>query len=291
MNLLAVRLLSAFLGVVSVVVYCATFRLPVDDQEWSFHQVSVLSCRLTRHVEGLGDVSVVIKAGQVSQLVLPSLNMRNLEGTAEFSMAPESWNHTGQAFELGVRGKESSDGMLFTLDIPPLEWVSMMTRPLQIRLAVYDKSTTEIIRLEMPTTGFSFQLPALTHCLAGLLPYNFEQLKTTVLYFEPGKTELTEAQLLRLADIAHYLEWDGSVVGMSIDSYTDSSGHRLDNLRLSELRGDRVYRYLMSKGIQPTQVINLRHHGQRYPIAENGTKQGRDLNRRVEITLKSMHDS
>lgn len=283
--------LSAFLGIVPVVVYCATFRMPVDDQEWSFHQVSVLSCRLTRHVEGLGDVSVVTKAGQVSQLVLPSLNVRNLGGTAEFSMAPESWNHTGQVFEVGVRGKESSDGMHFTLDIPPLEWVSMMTRPLQLRLAVYDKSTTEVVRLEMPTTGFSFQLPALTHCLTGLLPYNFEQLKTTVLYFEPGATELTEAQQLRLADIAHYMEWDGSVVGMSIDSYTDSSGHRLDNLRLSELRGNRVYRYLMSKGIQSTQVINLRHHGQRYPIAENGTQQGRELNRRVEITLKSMHDS
>ena len=79
-------------------------------------------------------------------------------------------------------------------------------------------------------------------------------------------------------------------MGMSIDSYTDDSGHRLDNLRLSEQRGNRVYRYLMSRGIQPTQVIHLRHHGQRYPIAENGTKRGRDLNRRVEITLKSMHD-
>ena len=118
--------------------------------------MSVLSCRLTRYVDGLGDISVVLKAGQVSQLVLPSLTARNLGATAEFFMAPEPWNHSGQSFELGVQAQESHDGMEFTVDIPPLEWVSMMLRPLQLQLTLHDKNTTEVVRLEVPTTGFCF---------------------------------------------------------------------------------------------------------------------------------------
>ncbi|WP_281647158.1 OmpA family protein [Parendozoicomonas sp. Alg238-R29] len=270
----------------AAVTYSARFRLPIDDYNWDFERVGGLACRLSRHIEGFGEISMVTGAGLVSTLVLNTLSVRNFDGTVRFFMKPEVWNHKDHEVELGVEHRESDQGMQFTLDVHPLKWITMMCRPYQLLLEIYDKDQQRIAALEIPTTGFSFQLTNMTDCLVDLLPYNFDQLKKTVLYFEPGRAQLTDSQRLKLADIAEYLEWDGSVVGMSIDAYTDSSGYRLDNLLLSEKRGNSVYRYFIAKGVKPTQVLDLRHHGQRYPAENNVTRKGRELNRRVEINLK-----
>ena len=77
-------------------------------------------------------------------------------------------------------------------------------------------------------------------------------------------------------------EFDKTVI--LVDGHTDSTGSVAFNQKLSEQRGASVGRYLESQGIDPRR-IETRGFGPHQPMAGNGTAQGRELNRRVELTL------
>ena len=70
----------------------------------------------------------------------------------------------------------------------------------------------------------------------------------------------------------------------SVEGYTDASGNKDKNQRLSEDRAYSVKAYLVDKGINPAR-LSAKGFGPEKPIASNKTKKGRELNRRVEINL------
>jgi len=70
----------------------------------------------------------------------------------------------------------------------------------------------------------------------------------------------------------------------SIEGYTDISGKRDKNQKLSENRAYSVKAYLIEKGIDEGR-LTAKGFGPDKPIASNKTKKGRELNRRVEINL------
>jgi outer membrane protein OmpA-like peptidoglycan-associated protein len=71
---------------------------------------------------------------------------------------------------------------------------------------------------------------------------------------------------------------------LHIDGYTDSQGTSSYNQILSENRAQAVASWFTERGIDNSQVT-VQGHGEADPTATNGTAQGRQLNRRVEITL------
>lgn len=66
--------------------------------------------------------------------------------------------------------------------------------------------------------------------------------------------------------------------------YTDSTGPAAYNMGLSVRRADSVKNYLVSQGV-PADRIYTEGKGENDPIASNATREGRALNRRVEIEL------
>lgn len=71
-------------------------------------------------------------------------------------------------------------------------------------------------------------------------------------------------------------------VNVSLTGYTDSSGPKAYNLRLSKLRAQSVKKHLVSNGINADRLI-CDGRGEANPIASNKTKEGRAKNRRVEV--------
>jgi OOP family OmpA-OmpF porin len=69
-----------------------------------------------------------------------------------------------------------------------------------------------------------------------------------------------------------------------IIGHTCSIGSMESNQILSEERAKSVERYLIENGI-PADKINREALGERRPIADNGTEEGRIKNRRVEFAL------
>lgn len=69
-----------------------------------------------------------------------------------------------------------------------------------------------------------------------------------------------------------------------VAGYTDSKGTEAYNQKLSQQRATAVASYLTSKGITAIRFETI-GFGEKNPIADNSTEQGRAQNRRVELTL------
>jgi OOP family OmpA-OmpF porin len=66
--------------------------------------------------------------------------------------------------------------------------------------------------------------------------------------------------------------------------HTDSVGSDAYNQRLSVRRAEAVKSYLVSKGIEKNRVYT-EGKGEKQPVADNKTSEGRAKNRRVEIEV------
>lgn len=77
-------------------------------------------------------------------------------------------------------------------------------------------------------------------------------------------------------------EFDKTIIVVA--GYTDSKGSDTYNQSLSEKRANSVASYLKTKKVKPVrfEVVGF---GEQNPIADNTTKEGRTLNRRVELSL------
>lgn len=77
-------------------------------------------------------------------------------------------------------------------------------------------------------------------------------------------------------------EYEKTII--EVAGHTDSRGPASYNQRLSERRAGSVADYLRSQGIMDQRMV-VRGYGEEFPIASNETEQGRQQNRRVELTL------
>jgi OOP family OmpA-OmpF porin len=66
--------------------------------------------------------------------------------------------------------------------------------------------------------------------------------------------------------------------------HTCSIGTDAYNQKLSVRRAESVKAYLVSKGVEPNRIYT-EGKGEKQPVANNGTKEGRMKNRRVEIEV------
>ena len=70
-----------------------------------------------------------------------------------------------------------------------------------------------------------------------------------------------------------------------VAGHTDSTGTEAHNKALSERRAMSVKNALVGQGVSPTRITTV-GFGQSTPIADNTTEAGRQLNRRVIVTIK-----
>lgn len=71
---------------------------------------------------------------------------------------------------------------------------------------------------------------------------------------------------------------------IEIAGHTDSTGTDAYNQQLSQRRADSVAAYLRTRNVLPDRMITV-GAGESRPVATNDTPEGRQLNRRVELTL------
>ncbi|MEM9289086.1 MAG: OmpA family protein [Sphingomonadales bacterium] len=101
--------------------------------------------------------------------------------------------------------------------------------------------------------------------------------------FETDSAALQPAFYAVLNDVAGILK-DYEKTYIDVAGHTDSTGSDQYNMQLSLQRAGAVSAYLESNGILPARLLT-RGYGESLPVADNGTPQGRQANRRVEIGL------
>tara|TARA_R110000782_G_scaffold44075_5_gene98764 strand:+ start:1774 stop:2472 length:699 start_codon:yes stop_codon:yes gene_type:complete len=101
--------------------------------------------------------------------------------------------------------------------------------------------------------------------------------------FATNSADLSPAFFNVLNSVGKVLaEYEQTVV--EVAGHTDSTGTDSYNQGLSERRANSVSAYLQGRGVIPQRLITL-GMGESRPIADNGTESGRQINRRVEITM------
>jgi outer membrane protein OmpA-like peptidoglycan-associated protein len=101
--------------------------------------------------------------------------------------------------------------------------------------------------------------------------------------FTTGSSILQAGAVERLRPMASYLRGNPGV-RVQIDGHTDSQGTAGVNQTLSDDRAEAVRRSLSSMGIDWGRIDAI-GHGEDMPVADNAMVEGRQQNRRVEITL------
>ncbi|EQD72573.1 outer membrane lipoprotein [mine drainage metagenome] len=69
---------------------------------------------------------------------------------------------------------------------------------------------------------------------------------------------------------------------VNVDGYTDSTGPKAYNVKLSQRRADAVRAYLVRNGVAADR-IHTKGYGMANPVASNKTAEGRAQNRHVEV--------
>jgi outer membrane protein OmpA-like peptidoglycan-associated protein len=105
------------------------------------------------------------------------------------------------------------------------------------------------------------------------------------IYFDTGKATIRPESYHVLDDAVRVLNANPKVI-VEIAGHTDSVGSDSYNMRLSDARANSVRTYLISKGIAPNRLI-ARGYGETSPVASNATRDGRQMNRRIEFRVLS----
>jgi len=110
---------------------------------------------------------------------------------------------------------------------------------------------------------------------------NYSVAETVSVQFALESSTLTDAAMATLRGIAGQLRAGDF---LEIQGFTDTTGDANYNIALSERRATSVQRYLVSQNVPlfRTEIVGL---GTANPVADNGTREGREQNRRVEVRL------
>lgn len=105
-------------------------------------------------------------------------------------------------------------------------------------------------------------------------------------HFDFDKANLKPAGQEAMAVVVQEMRDNPQLIA-EIVGHADSTGPEAYNMGLSQRRAEAVGNFLTQQGIEANR-LRLSWHGETQPIASNATKEGRALNRRVEVTVRLM---
>src|SRR5688572_24063385 len=101
--------------------------------------------------------------------------------------------------------------------------------------------------------------------------------------FDVGKSDLRPEAREKLARLSGILATHPELQ-LEVEGHTDNTGSAQLNQTLSDQRAQSVARYLVDQGVSG-RTVKAQGLGDSHPVADNGTADGRQKNRRVEIIV------
>jgi outer membrane protein OmpA-like peptidoglycan-associated protein len=116
---------------------------------------------------------------------------------------------------------------------------------------------------------------------------DYDVVRTLTVHFRPGSARLSPEAKREIDEAASTIQdenlngWLVAVVG-----YADSTGKTAENRSLSERRANAVINYLVTQYNLPMRrLVQPFGYGSSSPVAANDTREGRAMNRRVELKV------
>lgn len=277
------------LSFLAPIAHSATYKAPYDNSIWSAN-TEKLSCTLTHEIPGYGSAIFEQKSGKRQTFALKSSMGRVMHGEIVISQSKPSWAEKSKKTELA---RVSAKLGLVPVKLKKMTVYQLLDglekgmqanfefRPSNASMHKKAKGRDKIV---LSPTGFQEAYQDYLACLDQLVPYTYDELRKTTIFFKSASKALEKDDQARLNSLAELVNHDDSIYKVKIEGHSDSVGSFTSNRRLSYERAWFIKDYLVDEGIHPDK-IEVQGLSDRKPIAKNTTKVGRAKNRRVEITL------
>jgi OOP family OmpA-OmpF porin len=103
--------------------------------------------------------------------------------------------------------------------------------------------------------------------------------------FELNKATILPESFSLLDEVAGVIKEHPEIKKLAIEGHASSDGNAQQNLLLSDARAKSVMEYLVTKGGIDKGRLTAEGFGDKKPIADNNTEEGRVKNRRVEFNV------
>jgi len=261
------------------------FEAGFDQSSWE-SESSIFECRMSQMVPQYGQVVFYRRAGERQQFFLDTKSVFFKRGRGSLQITGPVWKPRSAVTNLGY------------IDVVESKRPVTLGPKLAERIMAELGKGQQVVITRKPWYGDNESLSVAFNsmnyrpvyddyigCVSSLLPVNFDQVERTTLYFGGSKETLSKQQKASLDKVVVYAKADSEVTTYYIDGHTDSRGIMAENLELSKKRAEQVAEYLLRAGLDKDK-IQIRWHGERYPVASNSTAKGRAVNRRVTVRLE-----
>ncbi len=263
----------------AMTLHAAPLVSPLDHVQWQYRGDPFV-CKLTTEVETFGSVGLIKPAGYPLQVSTSSVIYNSSVKRYQLGVSaapwgrdaiPESnWFHQPQVFSQSL----SAQAPQLLQQLRQGKWG-------HVKLEYEDD---EQVHLVLPTVNSGQAFDEFYQCLTELAPYSYPQVRDRNFYFDAGEYLLSSQQQQEMERIVRYILMDPKVSKILIDGHADRSGSLMTNLRLSQQRADDLYTHLLEAGV-PADLIEVRSHGDRYPLLADATASERRKNRRVNLRI------
>ena len=103
--------------------------------------------------------------------------------------------------------------------------------------------------------------------------------------FETGSATLRPTSAEQLRNIAEIMKAYPKVA-LKLGGYTDNVGNADANLKLSQKRAENTKQELVKLGVDAKR-LEAEGYGEKHPVADNSTEEGRQKNRRIDLRVTS----
>jgi outer membrane protein OmpA-like peptidoglycan-associated protein len=104
--------------------------------------------------------------------------------------------------------------------------------------------------------------------------------------FKTGSSTITNDSYTQLKNLMAIIKAFPNAT-FKVGGYTDNTGDASANLALSQKRADAVAAAIVKQGANKAQITKAEGYGQEHPVGDNSTADGRAMNRRVSVCVKS----
>lgn len=254
----------------------------LDNSQWVFSGNNTL-CSIAHEIKDFGIAKIIAEAGEELRIELKSSELTNLtELRSVYEISPV-WKveNTQYIDDIGEVNYSQSTGEIIVNDADSV--FESLKRGAWIKVVI---NNGRQFNDEIVLSNINFSTPAedFTVCRNQLIPVNYQQIRNSEFYFQPGSSQVSKNSHRTLRGITEYVKATSSIGRILIDGYSDNRGRTGVKLRMSRDRAEEVASLLIEYGI-PRKMIQIRSHGDRYPVEDNGHAAGRQKNRRVTVRL------
>ncbi|EMD1178631.1 OmpA family protein [Vibrio harveyi] len=260
------------------------FQSDIDNSNWVYKGQNI-RCEMTHRIADFGTVEFLsLSNGALNLRINPDFAI--LTSLADIKRVPATWADS-KVSSLNYLGRVDAllDGTLILNDAQPIFDALQEGGWVQLDLRDRENASYQVVLINV---SFDKKIDDFEICRSKLLPIDYFSARNITFEFNALKTEVNRKEASDLQLMAKLIRREKSINSVLVDGYASDTRDRVLNMRLSKQRAEGVAAWLIEYGV-PRSRIEVRWHGDRYPLVEQPKPNQHTINNRVLVRLVKRH--